>query len=114
MKKNSTTDSKKTLKSIICNVFTSGVTIIVSLISTVVITRIITVADLGIASSFNSLKSILTIICLLSVYISINRMILDIDGNDYEYLSSIYICLISGEVKNHIHIIVEYIPLKNI
>ena len=82
MKKNSTTDSKKTLKSIICNVFTSGVTIIVSLISTVVITRIITVADLGIASSFNSLKSILTIICLLSVYISINRMILDIDGND--------------------------------
>ena len=91
MEKNSTTDSKKTLKSIICNVFTSGVTIIVSLISTVVITRIITVADLGIASSFNSLKSILTIICLLSVYISINRMILDIDGNDYEYLSSIYI-----------------------
>ena len=91
MGKNSTTDSKKTLKSIICNVFTSGVTIIVSLISTVVITRIITAADLGIASSFNSLKSILTIICLLSVYISINRMILDIDGNDYEYLSSIYI-----------------------
>ena len=65
MEKNSTTDSKKTLKSIICNVFTSGVTIIVSLISTVVITRIITVADLGIASSFNSLKSILTIIWII-------------------------------------------------
>ena len=84
-------DGVKTSKSIMLNAITSVISIIVSLISTIVITRIISVSDLGIATSFITLKNILNLICLLSIYISINRIILDIKGKDYEYLSSIYI-----------------------
>lgn len=84
-------DGVKTSKSIMLNAITSVISIVVSLISTIVITRIISVSDLGIATSFITLKNILNLICLLSIYISINRIILDIKGKDYEYLSSIYI-----------------------
>ena len=85
------TDGKKTLISIICNTFTVIISMIVSLVTTVFLTRIINLDDLGIATSFITLKNILTIICLLSIYISINRMLLDVDDNEYNYLSSIYI-----------------------
>ena len=84
-------DGKNTTKSILSNSVTSVISIIVSLISTILITKIISLSDLGIATSFVSLKSIVTLICLLSVYISINRMILDVHGDDYTFLSSIYI-----------------------
>ena len=84
-------DGIKTSGSIILNVITSVISIVVSLFSTIIITRIISVSDLGIATSFITLKNILNLICLLSIYISINRIILDIKGKDYEYLSSIYI-----------------------
>ena len=84
-------DNKKTLKSITVNIITSVITIIVSLIASVIITRIISVSDLGIVSSFSSLKSVFTIICTLSVYISINRMMLNVKDNSYEFLSTIYI-----------------------
>ncbi len=84
-------DGKNTTKSILSNSITSIISIIVSLVTTILITRIITVSDLGIATSFISLKAILSLICLLSVYISINKVILDIKGDDYVFLSSIYI-----------------------
>lgn len=84
-------DGKKTTISIICNSITSLISILVSLITTIVITRIISVSDLGIATSFITLKNILTIVCLLSIYISINRMMLDVKNSEFEYLSSIYI-----------------------
>ena len=84
-------DGIKTSRSIILNVITSAISIVVSLFTTIIITRIISVSDLGIATSFVTLKNILNLICLVSIYISINRMILDIKGKDYEYLSSIYI-----------------------
>lgn len=84
-------DGKRTTKSILANSITSIISIIVSLITTILITRVITVSDLGIATSFVSLKAIISLICLLSVYISINRVILDIKDDDYTFLSSIYI-----------------------
>ena len=81
-------DGKKTLISIICNIITVIISILVSLIF---LTRVISLADLGIATSFITMKNIFNIFCLLSIYISINRMLLDIKENDFEYLSSIYI-----------------------
>ena len=85
------TDGKKTFLTILANSASSIITILVSLVTTVLITRILSTADLGIATSFSSLRSILTIICLLSVYISINRILLDVDDKKFEFLSSIYI-----------------------
>lgn len=84
-------DGKKTLISIICNIITVIISILVSLITTIFLTRVISLADLGIATSFITMKNIFNIFCLLSIYISINRMLLDIKENDFEYLSSIYI-----------------------
>ena len=84
-------DGKKTLKSIIFNTIAVVISMIVSLITTVLLTRFISLSDLGIATSFITLKSIFTIICLLAIYISINRMLLDVGKNAFQYLSSIYI-----------------------
>ena len=84
-------DGKKTLISIICNIVTIVISMLVSLVTTIFLTRIISLSDLGIATSFMTMKGIFNIICLLSMYIAINRMLLDIKGNDFEYLSSIYI-----------------------
>ena len=84
-------DGENTTKSILGNSITSIISIIVSLVTTILITRIITVSDLGIATSFISLKAILSLLCLLSIYISINKIILDMKGDEYTFLSSIYI-----------------------
>ena len=84
-------DGKKTVISIICNSVTVVIAMIVSLITTVLITKVISLSDLGIATSFTTLKGIVTIISVLSIYISINRMLLDTEGKDYEFLSSIYL-----------------------
>lgn len=84
-------DGKNTAKAIVFNIISITISIIVSLITTVLITKVISLSDLGIATSFITLKSIFTIICLLSIYSSVNRMMLDVDGDDYHFLSSIYI-----------------------
>lgn len=84
-------DGKKTLISIICNIVTIVISMLVSLVTTIFLTRIISLSDLGIATSFMTMKGIFNIVCLLSMYIAINRMLLDVKGNDFEYLSSIYI-----------------------
>ncbi len=84
-------DGKKTLNFITLNIIISIISIVLSLISTVILTRIVSVADLGIATSFSSLQEILSIVCLMAIQISINRMLLDVKNNEYKYLSSIYI-----------------------
>ena len=85
-------DNENTKKSMSLNVITGIISIIVSLFTTLIISRIISTDDLGIATSFISLKSILTIICILSIQTAINRMLIDVEEkNEYRYLSSIYI-----------------------
>ena len=86
-----TEDNKKTFLTMLTNSATSIITIIISFFAAIIITRIISVADVGIATSFASLRNILTIVCLLAIYISINRILLDLKNKDFEYLSSIYI-----------------------
>ena len=84
-------DGKRTMTSMLTNIVSVIIQMIVSLISVVLITKIISVDDLGIATSFITLKNIMTIICLLSITSSINRMLVDIKKDEFEYLSSIYI-----------------------
>ena len=84
-------DGKKTAVAIIFNTISVVISMIVSLVTTIFITKIISLNDLGIATSFITLKGIMTIICLLSIYSSVNRMLLDVKNNIYEFLSSIYI-----------------------
>ena len=84
-------DGKKTAIAIAFNTISVIISMIVSLITTILITKIISLNDLGIATSFITLKGIITIICLLSISSSVNRMLLDVKKDIYEYLSSIYI-----------------------
>lgn len=84
-------DGKNTLIAMIFNVIAVIFQIIVSLVVTVCITRVISTEDLGIATCFTTLKSILSIVCLLAINISINRLLVDIKDNVYEFLSSVYL-----------------------
>lgn len=90
MKRNE--DGEKTIKSMLSYSIANIISLIISFISIPIITRIISVADLGIATSFTTLQNILTIICVIAINISIDRMLLDIKKKEYEFLSSIYIC----------------------
>ena len=85
-------DNDNTKKAMILNVITGIVSIVVSLFSTLIITKLISSDDLGIANSFISLKSLLIIVSVLSVQSAINRMLIDIEEKEeYKYLSSIYL-----------------------
>ena len=85
-------DGQKTVKSMMIYSFGNAISLIVSFATILVVTRILSVSDVGIATSFISLQSILSLICLLSIYISIDRMMIDVKKNeDFSFLSSIYI-----------------------
>lgn len=84
-------DGIKTIKSIFSYSIANIIALIVSLLSIPILTRIISVSDLGVSTSFSTLQNILTIICLLSIYIAIDRMLLDVKKKEFEFLSSIYL-----------------------
>lgn len=84
-------DGKNTLKSMLGYSIANIVTMVASLIAIPILTSIISVSDLGIATSFTTLQNILTIVCLLSVYISIDRMLIDVKKDEFGFLSSIYL-----------------------
>lgn len=90
-KENRYIDGKKTQRSMILNIITGAVSIITSFFVTIVVTRVISLSDLGIATAFTNLKSIVTIFACFSIQYSINKMMLEEYKNDYDYLSSIYI-----------------------
>ena len=92
MSSNRFEDGSNTQKSMILNTISGIVSIIVSFCVTILITRFISTSDLGIATSFINLKNIITLIAGFSIHYSINRMMIEKYKNDYEYLSSIYIC----------------------
>ena len=85
-------DNDKTKKAMLLNIITGIVSVLVSIFSTLIITKLISTNDLGIATSFISLKSLLIIVCVLSIQSAINRMLIDVEEkNEYKYLSSIFI-----------------------
>lgn len=84
-------DGKSTINSAIYYTIANIISIIISLIAIPILTNLLTPSDMGIAVSFNTLKTILSYVFLLSVYITIDRAMLDIKEKINEYLSSIYI-----------------------
>ena len=89
---NRSEDGAKTIKSIFSYSIANIISLVISLISVPIITRIISVADLGIATSFTTLQNILTIIWVFAINIAVDRMLLDVKNKEYEFLSSIYLC----------------------
>lgn len=86
-------DNKKTMTSIITYTIANVISILVSFIILPILTNIMSSADLGIATSFYTLKSIVSIVCILAINNSIDRIMLDVkDKNkEYEQLSSLFI-----------------------
>ena len=86
-------DGKKTVISMVTYLIANVIGMAVSLIALPILTNLLSTAEMGIATSFITLKNIVTIILLLAMYISIDKMYIGIkDYNErYKYLSSIYI-----------------------
>lgn len=86
-------DGKKTVISMVTYLIANVIGMAVSLVALPILTNLLSTAEMGIATSFITLKNIVTIILLLAMYISIDKMYITIkDYNErYKYLSSIYI-----------------------
>ena len=93
MEENREEDGKKTLISMISYLIANIVGMLVSLIALPILTNLLSTEEMGIATSFITLKNIVTIILLLAMYISIDKIFVTLkkDEERYKFLSSIYI-----------------------
>lgn len=93
MEENREDDGKKTVISMITYLIANIIGMAVSLVALPILTNLLSTAEMGIATSFTTLKNIITIIILLAMYISIDKMYISIKNINerYKYLSSIYI-----------------------
>lgn len=84
-------DGKKTVTSIVMYTIANVISIVVSFITLPILTNIMSSEDLGIATTFYTLKNILSIICLLAISNAIDRIMLDAKDKEYQNLSSLFI-----------------------
>ena len=93
MEENRKEDGKKTIISIFSYLTANVISMLVSLVTFPILTNLMSTSDMGIATSFITLKNIVTLILVLSMYISIDKMFVEIKDEDkrYKFLSSIYI-----------------------
>lgn len=93
MEENREEDGKKTVISMISYLIANIVGMLVSLIALPILTNLLSTEEMGIATSFITLKNIVTIILLLAMYISIDKIFVTLkkDEERYKFLSSIYI-----------------------
>ena len=93
MEDNREEDGKKTVISMVTYLIANVIGMAISLVALPVLTNLLSTAEMGIATSFITLKNIVTIILLLAMYISIDKIFVSVkDYNErYKYLSSIYI-----------------------
>ena len=93
MEENREEDGKKTVISMITYLIANVIGMAVSLVALPILTNLLSTAEMGIATSFITLKNIVTIIILLAMYISIDKMYITIKNTNerYKFLSSIYI-----------------------
>ena len=86
-------DGKKTVISMITYLIANMIGMVVSLVALPILTNLLSTSDMGIATSFITLKNIVTIIFLLSMYISIDKIFVTLKQEEdrYKFLSSIYI-----------------------
>ncbi len=88
---NQENDGKKTINSAFLYSIANIISIVVSMIAIPILTNILKTEDMGLAVSFNTIKTILSYIVLLSIYTTIDKSILEFKGKKKEYLSTIYI-----------------------
>ena len=93
MEEDRQTDGKKTIISMASYLFANMIGLLVSLVALPILTNLLSTSDMGIATSFITLKNIVTIILLLSMYISIDKIFVTLKPEEdrYKFLSSIYI-----------------------
>ena len=93
MEENRQIDGKKTVISMITYLIANMMGMVVSLVALPILTNLLSTSDMGIATSFITLKNIVTIILLLSMYISIDKIFVTLKQEEdrYKFLSSIYI-----------------------
>ena len=86
-------DGKKTVISMITYLIANMIGMVESLVALPILTNLLSTSDMGIATSFITLKNIVTIILLLSMYISIDKIFVTLKQEEdrYKFLSSIYI-----------------------
>ena len=93
LEENRQIDGKKTVISMITYLIANMIGMLVSLVALPILTNLLSTSDMGIATSFITLKNIVTLILLLSMYISIDKIFVTLKEEEdrYKFLSSIYI-----------------------
>lgn len=93
LEENREEDGKKTVISMIGYLAANIIGMLVSLIALPILTNLLSTEDMGIATSFITLKNIVTIILLLAMYISIDKIFVMLKKEEErnKFLSSIYI-----------------------
>ena len=116
MEENREEDGKKTVISMITYLIANIIGMAVSLVALPILTNLLSTAEMGIATSFITLKNIVTIIILLAMYISIDKMYISIkDINErYKYLSSIYIFSTIIAILIYILYFIFQVPLNKV
>ena len=116
MEENREEDGKKTVISMITYLIANVIGMAVSLIALPILTNLLSTAEMGIATSFITLKNIVTIIILLAMYISIDKMYITIKNTNerYKYLSSIYIFSSIAAVVIYILYVIFQKPLNKV
>ena len=116
MEENREEDGKKTVISMITYLIANVIGMAVSLIALPILTNLLSTAEMGIATSFITLKNIVTIIILLAMYISIDKMYITIKNTNerYKYLSSIYIFSSIAALVIYILYIIFQTPLNKV
>lgn len=116
MEENREEDGKKTVISMVTYLIANVIGMAVSLVALPVLTNLLSTAEMGIATSFITLKNIVTIILLLAMYISIDKIFVSVkDYNErYKYLSSMYIFSTIVAILIYIVYFIFQVPINKI
>ena len=95
-------DGKKTLKSGFYHMIANIISMFVSLITLSLLSNMMSTSDMGISTSFITFQTVISYICLLAIYTSINRVLLEKNIDFNEYFSTITIFSIISVVVCYI------------
>lgn len=95
-------DGKNTLKSGIYYMIANVISMAVSLVTLSLLSNLMSTSDMGISTSFITLQTVISYICLLSIHTSINRALIEKDININEYLSTITIFSVIAIIISYI------------
>ena len=86
LEENRQIDGKKTVISMITYLIANMIGMVVSLVALPILTNLLSTSDMGIATSFITLKNIVTLILLLSMYISIDKIFVTLKEEEDRYI----------------------------